>query len=456
MPDAVDKIRLQFLSRGVLGARELVRALGVSQPTISRALGAVGCGLVRIGRGPRSRYGLAAPIGGLGHSWPLYLIDPVGSPREIGILHSLAGSAWWLESAGGSLWPSLTGDEFPDGIFPGLPWFLDDLRPQGFLGRSFARRHGMHLGVGSDPAEWPERAVVESLLRFGAELPGAFVLGGASLAEALRSRDDEAISEISRSVVYPRLAAEALAGGLPKSSAGGEQPKFTATLSRGEWLRAVIVKFSPPLDRPEGRRWADLLAAESIATEVLAEAGFETARTEFFDAGDRRFLEVERFDRTSSGGRIPCVSLRAHDAAFFGEMNTPWTEAAHRLQAQGWLDAKDAGRLAALWRFGRLIANTDMHYGNASLLLAERQPLRLAPVYDMLPMGYRPGPESHIPGLSEELLSMAQTEVADCPERAPARQFWTRVADSEHISAEFRKIAAHHASALQRGSVKNS
>jgi len=449
MSDSVERIRLQFLTRGALGARDLARALGVSQPTVSRALGAMGSDLVRIGRGPRSRYGLAAPIGGLGHSWPLYQIDPLGSPREIGILHSLAASAWWLESASRAPWPSLTAGEFPDGIFPGFPWFLDDLRPQGFLGRSFARRHGLGLGVGTDPAEWPERAVVESLLRFGAELPGAFVLGGVALAEALRSRNDELISAESRPEVYPRLAAEALAGGLPKSSAGGEQPKFTATLTTGEGLQSVIVKFSPPLGSPEGRRWADLLAAEAIASEVLAEAGFATARTGFFDAGGRRFLEVERFDRTSSGGRISCVSLRAHDAAFFGEMNTPWTGAALRLRSHGWLDAENAARLASLWRFGRLIANTDMHYGNVSLVLAEHPPLRLAPVYDMLPMAYRPGPENAIPDLSKELLELARTEFADCTERATAGHFWTRVADSEHISSAFRAMAATHAETLQ-------
>ncbi|MFM8831887.1 MAG: hypothetical protein ACKOHM_12895, partial [Spartobacteria bacterium] len=142
MNELVSKIRLQFLSRGVLGARDLAQALKVSQPTISRALCSMGASLVRIGRGPATRYGLASPVGDQGHSWPLYLIDSLGAPREIGVLHSLAGPAWWLESASGFPWQSLTGSEFSDSLFPGLPWFLDDLRPQGFLGRAFARRHG--------------------------------------------------------------------------------------------------------------------------------------------------------------------------------------------------------------------------------------------------------------------------------------------------------------------------
>jgi hypothetical protein len=62
----------------------------------------------------------------------------------------------------------------------------------------------------------------------------------------------------------------------------------------------------------------------------------------------------------------------------------------------------------SFWRFGRLIANTDMHYGNAALILCERLPLQLGPVYDMLPMAYRPGAENMIPGLSDEALAVAR------------------------------------------------
>jgi serine/threonine protein kinase HipA of HipAB toxin-antitoxin module len=251
-----------------------------------------------------------------------------------------------------------------------------------------------------------------------------------------------------RPEVYPRLATEALAGGLPRSSAGGEQPKFTAIVAKSDGPESVIVKFSPPLETPEGRRWADLLAAEAIAAEILRTAGFATAPSEWIDAGGRRFLEVARFDRTRNGGRIPFVSLLAHDAAFFGEMNTPWNDAAERLRSKGWLEAMDADRLVALWRFGRLIANTDMHYGNAALLLNDRPPLRLAPLYDMLPMAYRPGLENTIPALSEEML--ARAESAAPPERHLALSFWQAVAESRHVSDSFRSIAQGHEKALRQ------
>ena len=331
----------------------------------------------------------------------------------------------------------------------GIPWFLDDLRPQGFLGRTFARRYGALLGVGNDPVNWSERAVAESLFKFGSDLPGGFVFGREALAGALQSFHHENISAESRRDVYPRLASEALAGGLPRSSAGGEQPKFTANVEKSDGVHSVIVKFSPPLSKPEGQRWSDLLAAEAMASTVLAEAGFETAETECFDAGGRRFLEVTRFDRTRKGGRIPFVSLSAHDAAFFGEMNTPWSDAAERLHSQGWLNRMDADRLASLWRFGCLIANTDMHYGNAALVLSERSPLRLAPVYDMLPMAYRPGAENMLPGLSEEAIALARTETAATPERELAAKFWKIVSNADQVSETFRQISRAHAAALR-------
>ncbi|TVP80016.1 MAG: hypothetical protein EA353_04940 [Puniceicoccaceae bacterium] len=41
-------------------------------------------------------------------------------------------------------------------------------------------------------------------------------------------------------------------------------------------------------------------------------------------------------------------------------------------------------------RFGELIANTDMHFGNLSYFLPDEAPYPLAPVYDMLPMQFPP------------------------------------------------------------------
>ena len=66
---------------------------------------------------------------------------------------------------------------------------------------------------------------------------------------------------------YPSLANDVISGVLPGSSAGGEQPKFTAFC--GDRSSHVIVKFSPKTEDAIARRWSDILITEHHATEAL-------------------------------------------------------------------------------------------------------------------------------------------------------------------------------------------
>jgi hypothetical protein len=217
-------------------------------------------------------------------------------------------------------------------------------------------------------------------------------------------------------------------------------------LTGADPIRHVIVKFSPPTNRAAGRRWADLLVAEHIAGRVLAENGYDVAQSGLLGAGGRLFLEVERFDRTH-GGRIPALSLRCLAASLLDCVGEPWPVAASRLLSRGLLAQPQSDQLASIWQFGKLIGNTDMHDGNASLIFPPVKPVRLAPVYDMLPMAYRPDAYGRIPGTSADLLAAC---AAAPPGRARdmAADFWTRLAESALASAGFRAIARHHANVL--------
>ncbi len=82
--------------------------------------------------------------------------------------HSLLGGKYWFEQ-GCSRWSSLFDGEFPNHVYPDLPWFLDDYRPQGFLGRAFARKHAAALGRESNPAGWSGHVVIEAMIRFGGD-----------------------------------------------------------------------------------------------------------------------------------------------------------------------------------------------------------------------------------------------------------------------------------------------
>jgi hypothetical protein len=185
--------------------------------------------------------------------------------------------------------------------------------------------------------------------------------------------------------------------------------------------------------------------AEHIAAVLLSGNGIPAAATTLVESGGRVFLESTRFDRIGVNGRRAVVSLMALDAAFFGEIYTSWVAASQRLLSARWLDTGDAGRLAELWWFGQLIANTDMHYGNASLFLDPSRPLSLTPAYDMLPMFYRPDVEGRLseqpynppPPLPESMRPWrVAVELAGC--------YWERIASEPRISDQFRAIGRHN------------
>ena len=163
----------------------------------------------------------------------------------------------------------------------------------------------------------------------------------------------------------------------------------------------------------------------------------------------RTFLESERFDRCGISGRRAVVSLEALDAAYTSVNDLPWNRAAGILHDEGWIDADDAERLSLFWWFGVLIGNSDMHYGNISLFLDQEPPLHLAPLYDMVPMRYRPGLEGFLPGSILDFLPPPPEEEKIWREAADlALRFWELLADDEEVSAGFRKIAVGNMDAL--------
>ncbi len=185
--------------------------------------------------------------------------------------------------------------------------------------------------------------------------------------------------------------------------------------------KAVLVKFSPAGDSPADQRTRDLLVCEQLALQILSPAGLPAARTQVFVGAGRVFLESERFDRTISGanpqaslpGRVGMVSLQVYDAEYVGEMDN-WAATAHCMAARKLLNTEDAQTLRLLKAYGVLIANTDRHYGNISLLIKDDDWV-----------------------LSPTLGSWAQA-------KALAAQFWQSVAADTRVSEGFRAIAAEN------------
>ena len=101
-----------------------------------------------------------------------------------------------------------------------------------------------------------------------------------------------------------------------------------------------------------------------------------------------------------------------------------------------------AAQVEALLRFGRLIGNTDMHFGNLSLTVEPGDVAAgrfgLAPVYDMLPMRWRPDPSS---GVLDTLPFTPEPADLQSPARPVAEAFWARAVEHGPLSQGFRALA---------------
>ncbi|MFI5297147.1 MAG: HipA domain-containing protein [Polyangiales bacterium] len=167
---------------------------------------------------------------------------------------------------------------------------------------------------------------------------------------------------------------------------GGARPKFSLRLDDGA---ALLVKFTPPLDTPTGRRWADLLRVEALAAKVLREAGVPAVEAEYVEIDGRGYLEIERFDRIAGGGRAGHVTLYNLGVARVGEVNNP-PAVVDALVRDRVLSAHDATLFSRIDRFSRAIANNDAHQGNYGLSIDDDGNATLSPAYDVVPMAFAP------------------------------------------------------------------
>ena len=441
MASADTLISLLRSHNGHASSPELQARLGVSQPTVSRLLAPLLASgqVVKVGAARAQRYLLPRDVPGVGASLLIHQVQADGQVQRLGTLYPLVGGGFWMDEV-----DKVHGQS---AFHPSLPWFLMDTRPQGFLGRAFVQAHA-ELALPPHLAHWNDDHILLALVRAGEDLPGNLLVGAASLDRYLAlPRQRSAATEVSDPAHdYPRLALQALSSAAPGSSAGGEQPKFGAVTNGVH----VLVKFSPAGDAPADQRWRDLLVCEALALQTLQAAGVAAAQTEIVQSGGRVFLQSRRFDRTAQG-RVGMVSLEMYDAHYIG-IGSQWAATAVQTGRAGAesLSAADIQTLCLLDAFGALIANTDRHHGNVSLLLHEHR-WQLAPVYDMLPMFYAPvaGEVVARDWASQAPRPNAHTLSVWPQARALALRFWQSVAVDARISPAFRALAYAHVQGLQ-------
>lgn len=420
-----------LMSAGPRTAADLVGRTGLSQPVLSRALNEVAQHTGRLATHRQGRsivYAITRAIRSLPVAIPIIQVSPTGSTSQMGMLTTLEGGGYLYLVAGGR-----------SELFEGLPWFLQDMRPQGYVGRSFRDAYAQGLGLSENLAEWSDDDVLYALSEYGEDTPGNLIVGDKALQRFLTADDGVSISAGKLASHYDRMAAAAVQGGVPGSSAGGEHPKFL--LHDGE--RDVIVKFSPLLDgSAAATRWKDLLIAEHVASLTLRKGGIAVPDNRIVISAKRCYLESARFDRSGVKGRIATVSFEAVDNGFVGARRS-WSASEAVLRAHKTITAECGAQISLLEWFGRCIANTDMHFGNLSFFwdrLDGTVSLSLAPIYDMLPMLYAPEKSEVV----ERVFNPPRAAEAGAALEL-AHQFWNDLAVRDEVSEAFRKIAAENA-----------
>lgn len=102
-----------------------------------------------------------------------------------------------------------------------------------------------------------------------------------------------------------------------------------------------------------------------------------------------------------------------------------------------------------LLQLGRLTGNADMHLSNISLFAAGAKlsdiakcRFRLAPVYDMLPMCWRPDPTT---GSLDYSPFTSDDRLADTTVRLAAHEFWTVLAGHPSVRASMQVVVGEMA-----------
>ena len=431
---------------------ELAALTQVSTPTMVRMLNEAGDSVLRLGKARGTRYFLRRTLRGQTSCAPVYAINRDGVPSQVGQLELIAPRGTVLDVAAMG-WP--IEQEFAQGVWPdGLPYPLQDMKPQGFLGRQFAHLESRALGVSPNPREWSDDDVLVILLGRGTDTSGNLIVGETALDLWLQNKasPQTVLQEDETLAGYLAYAEQASARGMAGSSAGGEFPKFTVLRElQGAPTPHAIVKFSANDTSDTVQRWSDLLVCEHLALEAIRTIPqIHSANSRVLQIGGRTFLEVERFDRHGLFGRSPLCSLDALEAAILPATSTDWGNAGDKMQAQGWLGSDSAAQLRTIWGFGKLIANADMHKGNVSFV-PEANRLRVAPVYDMLPMAYAPLAGGEIPRTvyAPGLPSPKDRDVWLAASRA-AQAFWQAAAADARISMQFRLVCDANLRELQR------
>lgn len=440
-PSPDNQQRFQELERllraGPRSAQDLMTALGVSQPTLSRTIHAYPEAVTsfRVSGHRTPKYALLRQLpGGIAARQAIYRISAEGSIGPFATVEFLLGGATLESTATATT------------LYEGLPPYMAFASPSGFLGRQIARAAAAQMPLPENLKDWSDDHRIAYLFTRSLNLAGNLVYGEASLQGEMEFRKAPAILEAGKLEYYVAMANQ-FRDAAYGSSAGGEQPKFLAVV---EDAGHVIVKFAK-----RGSRMAELLPMEHAALRALEAVDVPAARTHVDQAGGYVFLEVKRFDRIGRHGRVGMLSCGSIDDEFFGARDS-WPEFAARCEQARYLGARDARNIDVMAAFSELIGNSDRHFENISMLLGEDgEYAGVSPAYDILPMRYASiggGVDPDLSPIAPRLGTIGAKPDVWARATTAAVAFWTAVQQGKldlPVPKAFRELAAKNLAVVQ-------
>jgi hypothetical protein len=426
-----------------------------TRATMMRMIKSLGDQLVIGGAGSKTTYAVRRAIRGNIEPIALYEIDEHGHGSQVATIEAIYPAGCLLRLSKPLVWP-LT-DDMRDGWYYGMPYFLDDMRPQGFIGRNFAHAYADMYQVDTDPTKWKEDDVLALLSALGSDSQGNWIIGEPAYRRYLarKQEGDEVISENEVEANYEKMATHAMEYGIATSSAGGEFPKFTACRDKNAEPVHVLVKFSGNDATPGAQRWSDLLVCEHLALSIIDDRfPFKAAQSTIYQSAGRTYLEVNRFDRIGKYGRSAVCTWAAIEPAIFAAGGS-WVDGAKRLRTRGLITDETLQHITILFMFGKLIANSDMHDGNLAFRPAQAPTpkhgmFELAPAFDMLPMLYAPVRGVELPKREFKVALPLPNETSNWLIAAEAAlSFWLAVSDDERVTEPFRQTSAQNAKSVK-------
>ena len=230
-----------------------------------------------------------------------------------------------------------------------------------------------------------------------------------------RLEDAQSISDVARIIqAGGKLEGQRRVLAQVGASLGGAKPKAVVSINNEQYVLKLFN--AEPVDQP---------LVEHATMTLAAKAGINVAKTVLVPLRGENALAIKRFDRVRDGRsvsarRLHCVSaataLRADTPA--GE--TPYYGYPYLARAlRRFADPKTVNEeLQELFRrmvFNILIANTDDHEKNHSLIVRANGVFELSPAYDIVPTGsgateheFLIGESSNQPSLDDAMSGCSQ------------------------------------------------